>query len=480
MRLALLIWVLCALRPLVAAASEDGVPTFTRNVAPILYGSCVVCHRPGQIAPMSLISYEAARPWSRAIKRKVTTREMPPWYANAATSMRFRNDRRLTQREVDTIAAWVDGGSPKGEDADLPPAPSFAEGWSHPEGEPDVVISIPFAFEIPAEGQVPIQNFYVAEPFREDLWAEAVEIRPGNHLVVHHSGVYAVELQPGSRIEAGRLVRPPRDEGRRQTAFALDRVKLIGQAAGKGFDRHQPGSAKRITAGRHVHFNVHYQVTGRPETDRTQVGVSVAKVPVTREVIANRFSSATMIAEGKELTLGASGPDPIPNIPAYAEEWKITRVNPILADITLTALSPHMHLRGRAMTILVVRPDGREEIILDVPVFDFNWQLHYELGEPLAIQAGSKIVAVARYDNSLKNRYNPAPWREVYSGISILPVPDGTVIHPTAAARTKFWSSHNRPAPETVTQPALTCDRLEPLFSGHFSDTGPHLRRFFA
>ena len=238
---------------------------------------------------------------------------------------------------------------------------------------------MPFTFEILAEGQVPIQNFYVAESFQEDLWAEAVEIRPRNHRVVHHSGAYAVELQPGSRIKAGRLVRPTRDAGRRQAVFALDRVKLIGQAAGKGFERHQPGSAKRITVGRHLHFNMHYQVTGRPETDRTDVGLWVAKGPVTREVITNRFPSATIIAEGQELTLQGGRPEPIPNIQPYAKGWKIARVNPILEGITLTALSPHIHLRGKAITILVAWPDGREEIILDVPAFNFNWQLHYEL-----------------------------------------------------------------------------------------------------
>ena len=174
------------------------------------------------------MSYEDARPWSRAIRNKVVAREMPPWYANASTSMAFRNDRCLSQIQVDTITAWVDGGAPKGEEADLPSPLAFSEGWSHPEGAPDIVVPMPFTFEIPAEGQVPIQNFYVAESFQEDLWAEAVEIRPGNHRVVHHSGAYAVKLQPGSRIKAGRLVRPKRDAGRRQAVFALDRVKLIG------------------------------------------------------------------------------------------------------------------------------------------------------------------------------------------------------------------------------------------------------------
>ena len=165
--------------------------------------------------------------------------------------------------------------------------------------------------------------------------------------------------------------------------FARDRAKLIGQAAGKGFERHQPGSAKRITAERHLHFNMHYQVTGRPETDRTDVGLWIAKGPVTREVITNRFLSATMIAEGQELTLQGGRAELIPNIPPYAEDLKIARVNPILEGITLTALSPHMHLRGKAITILVAWPDGREEMILDVTAFNFNWQLHYRARNPV-------------------------------------------------------------------------------------------------
>ena len=366
---------------------------------------------------MPLVTYEDVRPWSRAVKDKVVRRQMPPWYANPVTSMRFANDRRLSQDDIDLIVAWVDSGSPRGRDADLPPTPTFADGWSHPDGvPPDRIVAMPVLFEVPKEGQVPIQDFYVEEPFVQDFWAEAVEFRPWDPAVVHHAGVYAVRIRDGASIDEGRLINPPRERASgRQPVFDLDRVKLVGQAGGKGFEQHPPGTAKRISAGRHVHFNLHYQPLGRPRTDRSDVGLWLAKGPVTHAVITNRLRFMTVIANRRELKFSRKqGPDPISNIPPYAEDWPIALVHPILEDITLLALSPHMHLRGRSMTVSVVWPDGREEIVLDVPDFDFNWQLHYQLAEPLRVPAGSKIVSSGRYDNSLRNRYNPAPQKEVY------------------------------------------------------------------
>ena len=181
-----------------STASEQTAPTFTKDVAPIVFNKCASCHRPGEVAPMPLTSYAEVRPWSKAIREEVLTKNMPPWYADPKTStLKFLNDRRLTQKEIETITAWVDAGAPKGNDADLPPFPKYAAGWTL--GEPDLVIPMPVDFEVPAEGELPMQNFYVPVPFNEERWVEAIELRPGTPSVVHHSIANVVQLARGDK-----------------------------------------------------------------------------------------------------------------------------------------------------------------------------------------------------------------------------------------------------------------------------------------
>ena len=426
---------------LVARHQAAGV-TFTRDVAPILFNKCATCHRPGEVAPMSLTSYQEARPWSKAIREEVVSRAMPPWFADPHTStLKFSNDRRLTQAEIDTIVAWVDSGSPKGNDADLPKLPKYAPGWTF--GEPDLVIEMPIDFEVPAEGELPMQNFYVPVPFKEERWVEAVELRPGNPAVVHHSIANVVSLPEGTRIVNGKAVRDgsPSGElnsqsvrstgalsegGSREVVLSQDSFtragafKLVGQAPGKGFERHYAGTAKRILPGMYIQFNMHYQPSGRPEKDRSRLGLWFAKKPVTHEVltkgvtdviyIGGKELSDTRVINGKEVKVRAK----IPNIPPNVDNWEIAGELTIKEPITLYAFAPHMHLRGKDIKYTLTWPDGRQQVLLDVPRFDFNWQLHYELSEPLKIPAGSKLFALAHYDNSVKNRYNPAPQKEVF------------------------------------------------------------------
>ncbi|HTH23730.1 MAG TPA: cytochrome c, partial [Vicinamibacterales bacterium] len=162
-------------------------PTFAKDVAPIMYGKCANCHRPGEVAPMSLLSYEDARPWAKAIKTKVMAREMPPWGADMSQTLPMRNDISLSQKEIDTIAAWVDGGAAKGNAADMPPSPKFATGWTNGT-EPDLVLEMPVEFDIPAEGELGVQMFYSKVPWTEDKFAEIVELKPSNRAVLHHAG----------------------------------------------------------------------------------------------------------------------------------------------------------------------------------------------------------------------------------------------------------------------------------------------------
>src|SRR3954468_1043385 len=190
-----------------SAHAAAAVPTFTRDVAPIVFNNCASGHRAGEVAPMTLTSYDDVRPWAKLIKNKVMSREMPPWGADPAHSLKMRNDRSLTQAQIDTIAAWVDGGAPKGPDADLPPMPKFAEGWTFGR-EPDAVLEMPVDFSIPAEGELGVQMFYSKVPWSEDRFAETLEIRPGNRAVVHHAGVFVVDIPEGASIVNGRLVMP--------------------------------------------------------------------------------------------------------------------------------------------------------------------------------------------------------------------------------------------------------------------------------
>jgi hypothetical protein len=359
---------------------------------------------------------------------------MPPWYAAPDSSLHFRNERRLSQKEIDLISAWVDAGSPKGNDSDLPPLPKMAKGWSW--GEPDLIIPMPVEFEVPAEGELPMQNFYVPVPFKEERWVQAVELRPGNPAVVHHSIANVTRLPEGTKIVDGRAIRPElnttdasRTGGLREGAEVFQSqdsftragaFKLIGQAPGKGFERHHEGTAKRIVPGMYFQFNMHYQPSGRPEKDRSMLGLWFAKGPVTHEVLTKGVSD-TVFVGGKDIseTRTVNGREVrtrgrIPNIPPFVDNWEITGEMVVKQDITLYAFAPHMHLRGKDIKYILVWPDGRKQTLLNVPKFDFNWQLHYELKDPLKIPAGSKLIAIAHYDNSIKNRYNPAPDKEVF------------------------------------------------------------------
>jgi len=411
-------------------------PTYARDVAPILLAKCATCHRPGEVAPMSLLSYQDARPWAKAIKNKVTKREMPPWGANPQLSLPMRNDVSLSDKEIQTLAAWVDAGAPRGNDADMPPAPAFAEGWSYGK-EPDVVLEMPVEFDIPAEGELGVQTFFSKIPFTEDKFAEVLELRPSNRSVVHHSGVFVVDIPEGAHIVDGRLVGPNGKPLMERTESGLPRTesgtlagasKLLSWVPGRGVDVHRPEVGKRIPAGKYLNWQMHYNPTGKPEKDRSRLGIWFNKVPVTHELLIRQAGDPMATdtkglsiyrVEGKEVEYKA---DPgstrrsrtTPNIPPYVENWSIIGITPVTEPITLYAMSPHMHLRGKSLRWIIVYPDGREQTILDVPNFDFNWQFNYELKEPLKIPAGSKILGLGVYDNSVKNRWNPAPNLPVY------------------------------------------------------------------
>ena len=421
----------------VSAQRADGV-TFNRDIAPILYADCVSCHRPGEVGPMSLITFADVRPWASAIKQKVVSRAMPPWGADRAHGT-FANDPSIDDQKIRTIAAWVDGGAPEGTGA-LPPLPRFAEGWQI--GKPDQVFEMVADFEIPARGAVDYQYFEVPTNFTEDRWMQAGEVRAGDRSHVHHIIVYIKEPQaaPGvvsirPILEAGAqfprpAARPAPQAGQASPAQVLPAGSrggdnmLVNWAVGEDAPVFQPGMAKRIPAGSTLVFQVHYTTNGSTGRDRSRLGLVFAKNPPTREVRTGVIAN------------------PLFAIPPGAADHQVEAEAAFSEDVKVWSLHPHMHLRGKDMTYTVTYPDGRQEVALRVPRFDFGWQTDYHLAAPLALPKGSKVRVSAHFDNSAANRANPDPnatvrwgdqtWEEMMIGFFTYTVEGGA---PRTASR---------------------------------------------
>jgi hypothetical protein len=391
-------------------ASAQTTPTFSKDVAPLLNQHCVNCHRPGEMAPMSLLGFERVRPWAKAIKEKVALGVMPPWHSDAPPGT-FANDRRLKDAEKSTIVRWVDAGSPEGDPKDLPPAPKFAEGWEI--GTPDVVLKMPAAFEVPASGTIPYKLFTIPTNFAEDKWVQAIEIRPGERSVVHHVLAFVRDPSGKKEREAFKVVVPEVPQRRENSGSAEGPGTLIATTApGTNAMRLEPGSAIRIPAGAIITFQVHYTANGKTAaTDQTSIGMIFAKQPPRTATRTSAFMNPSFLLPAGEANLA------VPSAIEFTE------------DVHITALFPHTHLRGKSWEYRLVYPDGRAQVVLPVPTYDFNWQTYYMFASPLAVPKGSRLEAVAHYDNSANNkanpdasvavRWGPQTWQEMqYTGIT--------------------------------------------------------------
>ena len=381
----------------------ESAPTFSADVAPIMYRKCVSCHRPGEIAPMSFITYQDVRPWARSIREKVLAREMPPWDADPQHG-KFRNDRSLTQQEIDTIVKWANAGARQGNPSAMPTLPKFAAGWQI--GTPDLVFEMPVEYQIPADGTIDYQYFEVPTNFKEDRWMQAGEVRAGDPEHVHHIIVSVIEPEPNTRpnvvgirpiLPEGQTPtpRPQRERSEGSQAAQLSRrasaVMLVNWAVGEDAPIHEPGTAKRIPAGSTLVFQVHYTTNGAPSKDRSKIGLIFAKEPPTREIRTGIIAN------------------PMFALPPGAPNHQVESEATFADDVKVWTMHPHMHLRGKDMTYTAIYPDGRREIILSVPKYDFGWQTDYWLAEPLSLPKGSKIHVVAHFDNSSGNLNNPDP-----------------------------------------------------------------------
>jgi mono/diheme cytochrome c family protein len=372
--------------PSVRAAGST--PTFTKDVAPILYKRCAECHRPNAIAPMALLSYEDVRPWARAVKQKVTAREMPPWGADPTVST-FANDPSLSNAEITTIASWVDGGSPEGSKTDLPALPTFTDGWSI--GKPDLIFKMVKPFTVPADGTVPYLYITIPTNLKQDVWIKGVEFKPSDRRVVHHIISTMVE---GNGQAVDPAPRPQRDASQKEIGG------LGGYVPGRLDTMYEEGVARKIPAGANIVLQMHYTTIGQMVTDQTEIGVVLAKEP-----------PATLRAEG-----GGAIPNMTFVIPPGDPNYEVSGKFTFDRDTYLSTLYPHMHVRGKDATYTVIYPDGREEVVLRVPKYDFNWQLSYKLAEPKFLPKGSTLKATFHYDNSTANRFNPDPTASVRWG----------------------------------------------------------------
>jgi len=354
--------------------------TFHKDVEPIFQKRCVDCHRPGEIGPFSLLKYDKAKSSAKQIKEVVVQRRMPPWHADPKHG-EWKNDRRLTDQEIAVITGWVDAGAPEGEAKDAPPAPKFIEGWQI--GTPDAIYTIPRKQSVPAEGTIPYRNLLVPTNLKEDKWVQAVEVRPTARTVVHH--VLAFVIYPLNRLKE-----QPKIDG-------LNGYVGI-YVPGEGPTVFPEGMGKYVPAGATIGFQIHYTATGEAAEDQTQIGFIWAKKRPSQEVVTNSATNTAI------------------RIPAGAGDHPQEASFTFTHDAKLLSLLPHMHVRGKAFKYVAISPDGKEEVLLDVPRYDFNWQICYRLKEPKALKRGTTIRAFARFDNSKDNPFNPDPTKDVRWG----------------------------------------------------------------
>jgi thiol-disulfide isomerase/thioredoxin/mono/diheme cytochrome c family protein len=369
----------------VKEARAEGKVTYAKHVSRILQKNCQECHRPGQIGPMALLSYDDAVAWAETMREVLDDARMPPWFADPKYG-KWANDRRLSKEDLATLRAWLDGGTPKGDDADLPPPRKFAEGWQ--VGEPDAVISMPKEYKVPAEtpkGGVPYQYFSVPTDFKEDRWVVKAEARPGSPEVVHHIIVFIVG--PGERFN-------PDGPGN----------VLCGQAPGDMPLVLPPGLAKKVPAGARLVFQMHYTPNGKAQGDRSSVGLTFAKEAPKHRVLTKPVMNRMFVRKLLAIPAGADN---------FAMEASHTFKD---AGVNLVAFMPHMHLRGKDFKYEAIYADGKKETLLSVPRYNFNWQSVYRPQKPVALPKGTTLRCEAHFDNSEKNPHNPDATKRVLWG----------------------------------------------------------------
>ena len=426
------------------SAASGSAATFYKDVLPIVQEHCQSCHRPGQIGPFSLLDYESARPWAKAIKNAVATKKMPPWFANPEYG-HFDNDRSLKQAEIDTMVAWANNGAPAGDPADAPPPVRWpVDGWNI---QPDVTVDLP-AYPVPATGVKEWEQLAIPSPFKGDTWVTSVEIRPGAKGVVHHLCFDFAKHKATTPYNVYQWVEVPRDdegvakshdgttppregivvsrpvgstvETRRSGRPDVRGGNEVCYLPGLAFEDYRSLQAGVfVPAGSDILVSVHYTTNGAAVVDRTRIGFTIAKEAPAKvfvsqggggegEVAAASLATDNSILERHQANDTLAIPPNDANYPGPPADITFKK------DIELVWFRPHAHVRGKSVRYTLIYPDGREEIVLDVPHYDFNWQLTYRTS--LKIPKGSRMHVQFTYDNSANNKYNPNQNKWVYYG----------------------------------------------------------------
>jgi mono/diheme cytochrome c family protein len=362
--------------PSLAAGDTEGSSrlSYGRDIAPILAQRCAACHRPGDIAPMALRSYDEVRPWVKSIRKAVETGVMPPWHADPSYGA-WANDRRLSDAERDTLLRWIKQGAPQGPAVASAVPADVNEGQGQWRlGAPDVAVKFE-KVELPAGGPDQFEDLVQSYPLAEDKWVRAVEIAPGDRRVVHHVIIYV--LDEGQQAPNGWL-----------GAWAAGMEPMVFPV----------GTGRLLKKGIRLIANMHYHPTDEATQDETTIGLYFLDGQPDKELINLWVQNSDF------------------KIPAGADNHEVRSTYTFRQDSVVHALLPHMHYRGKDFTYTATYPDGRSEILLKVPAYDFNWQTLYQEAKPLEIPAGTRIDCLAHYDNSTKNRANPDPTKDVTFG----------------------------------------------------------------
>lgn len=374
-----------------APSAESGV-TWSRDIAPLFQRHCQTCHRPGQIAPMSLLTWEDVRPRARSVARAVADRSMPPWHADPSVG-RWKNDPSLSEAEIALVTAWVEAGAPRGDPADLPPPLEFASDWTiggadgAAAGGPDIVLQPDEPTVLPPDFDDGLIYTTLRAELDRDFWVRAVELLPGNPLVVHHAIVYIVPAGLFGMMERG-----GEDAAAARAALDFAPDMLITWAPGSGVRRCEPGEGIYIPAGMDIILEIHYFKQSPGEaTDLTRVAFELLPGPADKVVERLRVDNETF------------------RIPPGHPAWRVEARGVFEENVEIRSILVHMHLRGRDMDVWLEPPGGGRVPLLRVPDYDFNWQHDYRLAEPLAVAKGTVVRAVAHFDNSAGNPDNPDP-----------------------------------------------------------------------
>ncbi len=366
--------------------------TYSNQIARIFQDHCVECHRPGQIGPFALESYEDAVGWAEMIEEVVRDNRMPPWHPDAEHG-HFKNNISLSKQEKELLYQWVAAGAPQGDPKNLPEPKQYAGSWMIPGGPDAVFYMTDEPVDVPAEGTVEYRYYVVDPGFKEDKWVNMAECLPDNRGVVHHMIVFL--KPPADDDKEGDGKKSGRGAARGQASFG----QLSGFAPGTRPIMLPPGMAKLIPAGSKLVFQMHYTPNGSPQKDRSAVGMkfcdpSRSSIAWRRPTRSTRFSTS----------------------PPAIRTTKSNRIGPTARDVLLLSVFPHMHLRGKDFRYDLVYPDGHNETIMNMPRYDFNWQTSYVFDEPLKVPAGTTMHCTAHFDNSADNPANPDPTNPVRWG----------------------------------------------------------------